>query len=270
MSDQKEKFLIDTTQDENIYLLGLFWADGYVGKKYDIRLELKSTDFEYIKPLLKIYGFTKFGERRRYKNNKIFGNIQNRFCISNVSLNKQLQQLGYREKSIISPNKVLSLIPENKHYLFWRGFFDGDACFYCKGSSHTFTVWGSIGQDWSEVKSLLSKLNINDFGFKTYRRQNGKHCSSCISVRIQKDIEKLGNYIYKDKLNIGFKRKYKKYIECINPPTPLFEKVNSFKKGVYFSIWTGKWICRKTINHKRIIIGSFNNYNDACKAFDIF
>ena len=163
MSNEQESFLLDVTQDENVYLLGLLWADGSIGKKYDIRLELKESDFFYIEPLLKKYGFTKFGVRQRYNNNKKFGNIQKVFAISRVILNEKLRSWGYRNKSQVAPSKILSVIPSNKHYLWWRGFFDGDGCFYCRGAEHTFAVWGSINQDWSELKSLLHKLNIKSF-----------------------------------------------------------------------------------------------------------
>lgn len=270
MSDQKEKFLTDLTQDENIYLLGLLWADGYVGKKYDIRIEIKSSDFNYIIPLLNKYGFTKFSERIRHKNNKPFGSVQKIFTISNITLNEWMQKLGYREKSTISPSKVLSIIPREKHYLWWRGFFDGDGCFYCRGACHDFSVWGSIKQDWTELHTLYKLLELRNPRIKIYIRKGGKHCSSCVSITTSDDIKKLGEFIYKDRLDIGFSRKYETYKRCINSPTPLYEKKLSSKLGVYFSIWTGKWICRKTINHKRIIIGSYTEYDDACQAYDIY
>jgi hypothetical protein len=63
MSYQKENFLKNMSQDENVYLMGILWADGYVGKKYDIRLEIKSSDFEYVRPILKLYGFSSFSEQ---------------------------------------------------------------------------------------------------------------------------------------------------------------------------------------------------------------
>lgn len=270
MSDHKEKFLRDMTQDENVYLMGLLWADGYVGKKYEIGLEMKSSDFEYIQPLLNIYGFTVFGKRQRYKKNMKFGNVQKNFRISNISLNSHLQQLEYRSKSFISPQKVLSTIPNDKHYLWWRGFFDGDACFYCRGALHVFAVWGSINQDWSELKKLFSRLDIQSFRFKKYSRKNGQHLSSCISIGAQDDIEKVGRYIYQNRMDIGFCRKYDKYLKCITTPSPLFKKKTSTKRGVYFSIWTGKWICRKFVNKKRIVVGSFDDYQKACDAYDTF
>ena len=258
------------SQDENIYLMGLMWADGYVGKRYDIRLELKSPDFEYVRPLLQKYGFSSFPERQRYKNDKKFGNTQTQFCISNVTLNNHLQNLGYRTKSIASPTKVLSTIPKNKHYLWWRGFFDGDGCFYCNGATHTFAIWGSIDQDWSELKSLLNDLNIKSVRHEEYRRKNGTHLSSCIAVGVQDDIKTIGKYIYQNRMDIGFRRKYDKYIECISQPTARFQKRTSTKKGIYFSIWSGKWICRKTINKQRIVIGSFDSYQAACDAYDLY
>lgn len=268
MSDQKEKFLIDMTQDENVYLMGFLWADGYISKRYTISLEINSLDFEYIRPILNKYGFTKFTARQRYKQDKKFGNMQTRFCISNKSLNDYMQKFGYRDKSTENPSKILDIIPKDKLYLWWRGFFDGDGCFYCNGAERVFAIWGSINQDWKSIISLLNDIEIQSYRFKQYTRNNGKHCSSCISIGIRDDIKKLGEYIYQNRMDIGFARKYDKYLTCIQTPTPIFKKKRSTKKGIYFSIWTGKWICRKVINKKRVVIGSFDDYQLACDAYD--
>lgn len=264
MSFPQSDFLINLSHPINVYLLGFLWADGHVDKKYGIKLEIKTSDFNVIKPLFQYYGFKNFKERYR-SNSK---NSQTSFYIGNKSLNIYLQELEYREKSYIAPSRVLNIIPKHNHYLWWRGYFDGDGCFYTKGSNHSFTVWSSINQDWIELYNLFNTLNISSYHTSTYIRKNGTHCSSCVKISKQDDILKLGTYIYKDNLNIGLTRKYNKYLECITPPSPLFAKQVSNKPGIHFSIWTGKWICRKTINHKRIIIGSFSNYNDACIAYD--
>jgi hypothetical protein len=255
-------------QAENVYLMGFLWADGYVGKKYDIRIETKASDFDYLQPLLERYGFTSFRTRMRYRDGKPFGSMQKEFCVGDVSLNKTLQDIGYREKSIIAPSKILSVIPPNKRYLWWRGFFDGDGCFYCRGASHVFAVWGSIEQDWTELYSLFNMLGIHSWRFVTYRRKGGRHCSSSVSIGKQEDIKKVGDYIYQDHMHIGFTRKYEKYLMCLKPPSPSFDKQISAKPGVHFSVWNGKWICRKTINHRRVVIGSFADYDDACKAYN--
>jgi len=270
MSYPQTDFLQNTSQDENIYLLGFLWADGYVEKAYRIGLELRLNDFNQIKPLLKKYGFNHFTSRIRKRHGKLFGNPQGSFNYSNKNLNAFLQSMDYRKKSTVSPSKILSIIPENKKYLWWRGFFEGDGCFYCIGAQRKFTIWGSLKQDWTEVYSLYKQLGIDNPLFFIYKRENGKHCSSCILVSQRNDIQKIGNYIYQNKLEIGLERKYKKYLQCISTPMPRFQKLKSLKKGVYFSIWTGRWIVRKTINHKRLVLGSFSNYQKACSVYDNF
>lgn len=268
MSFTKEDFLKNVSQNENVYLLGFLWADGYIDKYYNTRIEITKPDFEYLHPLIEKYGFKNFSERQRFKNNKPFGNIQKQFNLSNKNTNAYLRELGYSKKSIISPRMVLNLIPKEKHYLWWRGYFDGDGSFYCNGALHSFTIWGSLNQDWSELYNLFDSLNIYSYFKLEYKRKNGKHCSSCVTIKVQSDIEKLGKYLYPNGIDIGFTRKYVKYLECISIPIPLYKKQKSEKRGVYFSIWTGKWICRKVINKRRIVIGSFDDYYKACKAYD--
>lgn len=211
MSYPKEDFLKIGSQPENAYLLGLMWADGYVDKKYQIELCLKSDDFDSIKPLIETYGYEKFKYSQKIYKGNIFGKLRGLFKISNVNLNQYLRTIGYREKSTISPKQVLETIPDSYKYLWWRGYFDGDGCFYYKLPSFKFTIWGSIDQDWKCVLNLYSQLNIDSYTPYKYNRTSGK--SSCIIVSSKKHINTIGNYIYQSLNHIGLKRKQQKFIE---------------------------------------------------------
>jgi hypothetical protein len=259
MSDQT---IIDIKHDTNIYLLGFLWADGYVSDD-NISLEIIKNDMDDIKYLFKEIKHSYY-ERVRTKNGKPFGNRQARIRISHKDSVKFLIDHNYKLKSTIDPYKILSLIPENKQYIWWLGYFDGDGGFYCKSSSHSFTLWGGYNQDYSSVCNLFKKLNVK-YTIKKYKRKCGN--SSCVTIRKQEDIKKLGNYIYTNN-RIGLKRKYNKYLECIASPKPLFFPRKSNVEGIHFSTWTGKWICRLTINKKRKVIGSFGTLDEAIQKLN--
>jgi hypothetical protein len=203
---------MDITKDSNIYLLGFFWADGYVSNN-NLSLEIVKNDMDDIIYLFDNYNSVKYTERQRYKNGLPFGNVQSRIRVSHKVSVKYLIDNDYKLKSTVDPYKILSLIPDEKKYLWWRGYFDGDGGFYCKTSSHSFTLWGSYNQDYSSVCNLFTSLNIK-YTIRKYIRKCGN--SSCVTIKKQKDIEKLGIYLYSQNIDIGLKRKYKKYLEDVN------------------------------------------------------
>jgi hypothetical protein len=261
MSDQ-DSFLVDVNNDINVYLLGFLWADGHLEKSCAFSLEIRKVDFMCIKHLFPINEHSKYDERQRFKNKIRFGKLQSRYRLSNKTIHKFLLDNDYKCKSTQSPKKILNYIPTNKHYLWWRGFFDGDGCFYSSTSGRSFAVWGSFNQDWSAVITLLSSMNIK-YSYIQYTRTSGN--SSCIKLTRRDDIKKLGKFLYPNGISplIGFTRKYDKYIECISIQQPRYQYKKSPIKGIHFNVWTGKWICRKTSGGKRIVIGQSSNFKEA-------
>jgi hypothetical protein len=233
--------------------------------KYNFSLEILKSDMDEIRHLFKDYDKLSYSERIRTKNKKQFGKIQACIRISDKESVKFLIENDYKSKSFVDPYKILSIIPDNKKYLWWRGYFDGDAGFYCKSSQHSFTVWGSYNQDYSSACNLFKSLGIK-YSVVKYKRDCGM--SSCITIKKQKDIKKLGNYLYLNNTALGLKRKYNKYLECISPPIPLFKSKKSKIKGIHFSKWTGKWICRITVNKKRKVVGTFSSLDKAITALN--
>jgi hypothetical protein len=258
----------DLTIKENIYLLGLLWADGNLYKT-TIELALKSEDFEYVKHIFNDFGYDKFEVRQRKRSGKPFGKKQTRIRITDKFIAEFLRKYDFDKKSQVSPLKILSGISKKNQFLWWRGYFDGDGCFYAsKGNvSSQFTVWGSLNQDWGELINLYDTLNVHYLKYE-YRRKKNKHKSSCVIVSNKNDIEKIGLYIYSSYDYVGFDRKYDKW-EYITQtiPTPIFQYRQSNQKGVHFSKWYGKWIVRKTIKGKRKNVGSFSNYEKAVGAY---
>ena len=257
--------LTDLNKDENVYLLGLLWADGSLYKS-TIELALTKKDFDCVSPIFEKFGYDKFEKRRVLKGGMTFGKEIMRIRITSKVIADFLLLVDFDKKSFISPTKILSQIPKEKQYLWWRGYIDGDGCFYCKGAIHNFSVWSTIRQDWSAFYNLCKKLDIENPILTKYKRMGGNHCSSKISLTKQEDIKKLGAFLYQRQLDIGLNRKREKYLLCISKPKPPFKKLKSNRKGVYYCQWTGKWIARKTTNRKRIRIGSYSNYEEACDS----
>lgn len=194
------------------YLLGLLWADGYIKENTrTINLECIKSDMFYFEPVFKKTGDWSFYERQRgnYK-------ITTKATTSNTLFNQFLCENDYHLKSIKSPIKILSIIPNNLICYFLLGVIDGDGCFYFNKEQYLrhFSISGSLNQDWSSFEKIFNFLNIK---YKINRRPNQKNGSSFIRVTNKSDILKLGSYIYttinEDK--IGLKRKYEKYLEMI-------------------------------------------------------
>lgn len=210
-------YFINCKTPESSYILGLLWADGTVYKKnYYNTISIECLESDMIE--FKKY-FKKSGNWSEYKRE---GRISGKTMITLRTNNKKLVDFlftnNYNKKSYISPNKILSLIPDELKLYFFRGWIDGDGCFYInkKNNCTQFYLSGSFKQDWTAIENLLTMLNID---YKINRIKN-KNNTSYSSIRItnRKKINMLGNYIYQNfnEDNIGLDRKYKKYIDIIN------------------------------------------------------
>lgn len=258
---------VNFNDDIFIYFLGRYWADGY--SRYP-SLDCKRADLIHLKPWLKSFGF-KIKLRQSYRNGKKWGKPQSRvsFCRSNFSI-LFLRDNGFFEKSRSSPSIILSKIPADRHYLFWRGFFDGDGCIQCSKNIHKrgkkeIAFWGSINQDWSDLIHLLNKLQIK-YTKRAYIRKCGK--SSCICFYAFKSMINFCEYIYSnfDDRPIGLKRKWKTYqrlIKCGN------RKKTSIYLGICFCRSNGKWragLEESETKGKQVYLGWFKTEKDALQA----
>lgn len=263
-------FLTDLTNKENIYLLGYMWADGHLSK-YNFSLELKQSDFLNIKALFIKNGITRFYSRQRYRNNIKFGSMQESVHFGGVELIKFLEDNDYKDKSIKSPTKILDLISPELHYLFWRGYFDGDGCLYIGKSKRSLAFWGNIIQDWSSLLKLINELKIN-YKFIEYSRKNGKHKSSCIEICRVNDIKLFLSKLYYNREidNLGLDRKYNKYLEFKN--IQIREGTSKYKYICFCpSLKENKWRVmiesnKENLLNKRIHVGDYDNEENALIA----
>lgn len=215
--------LMNPTTPEAAYILGMFWADGYLvnGKKgkngHGIALGLIEDDFLDIKNLFKILNEFKYSSRYRKNRVKKIGEIN----IGSKILYNFLFKNGYQNKSECSPSQILGIIPEELKHYWWRGYFDGDGCFYFGGEKlcRQMAFTGSFEQDWSEHEKLLNNLKLKYKIRKATTKQkkvDGSFCRySQLRITDKHDVEKFGIYIYSGKL-FGFKRKIDKFNKMIS------------------------------------------------------
>lgn len=181
------------------YLLGLLWADSSV-KPHTSRVELEciKTDIDEIKNV-----FLKTGDWGYKTRARIGRKPQATLYLTNKAFHNFLLENNYLNKSGGSAKKILDTIPKKHHYLWLRGFFDGDGNFYCKDKTNQLSISGCYAQDWSFMDDFI-KGNVCQI-----KRKNGFSQSTW---RICKKLEiiKFINFIYPDfDCDIGFSRKKK-------------------------------------------------------------
>lgn len=199
--------------DEEVYILGFLWADGYLngtGIKYNLQCEIIYDDFKTIEKI-----FDKTGDwSRHFRKESIKNGVnrQKRVCltISDRELIKKFIAFDFDKKSYINPTKILKLIPKNKHYLFYRGYIDGDGCFYITEKANQFSIGSTYDQDWTHIENLFKKINIKDQYTIQRRISKKRHKLSQIRVTSKDSVTKLAQYLYQDKLHIGLPRKFEK------------------------------------------------------------
>lgn len=200
---------------ESSYILGLLWADGHVREENKltsincceddinevIEVFLKTGYWNISKPIFKTHNG---------KNVK----TQKKISTSTWGLFDILKKNDYVDKSKTSPNKILSTIPKKLKKYWFRGYLDGDGCIKLGKKYGVEVVFASpYNQDWSFMIDLCNELSIN-YSIDNRVVKIGGY--SHFRVNKKNDVKMLCDYIYNDFDNIGFSRKYKKYIDVIN------------------------------------------------------
>ena len=204
--------LFNNFTKESVYVLGLLWADGH------IRKESKTTSISCIESDINevIPIFLKTGNwlisKPIIKNNKK-SKTQKKLYTTTWGLYEILKQYGYINKTNGCPIQMLNKIPDDLKKYWYRGFLDGDGCIKLGkkyGSDITFT--SNVNEAWLFMVKLCTELNIN---YKIYRYniKNGGYSHFIITKK--NDVKILGDYLYSNYDNIGFSRKYKKYLDVI-------------------------------------------------------
>lgn len=204
--------------DEEIYLLGFLWADGYLngnGAKRNLQCDIIYDDFIDLEKIFDKVG--KWGRHIRKSSIKkgVSRKARMLLTISDVKLIKKFISLDFDKKAYISPNKMLKIIPKRKHYLFYRGYSDGDGCFYITDKAKHFFIGSTYNQDWSHIEKLFSIIKIKHYKIQKKISKVG-HKHSIIRISSLDAIVKIAKYLYKDRIDLGLKRKFNKVANFIN------------------------------------------------------
>lgn len=211
------KFL-NLTDFHTIYILGLIWADGYLKEtNNEIRIHCVYEDIVSLAP-----SFYELGHWNTYditpksyykgQNNK----KQLAFSASNKIVHKFLRDNDFYEKSILSPDKILSKILPELHYIFYRGWFDGDGTisFLEDGrgvcQEFDFSIAGNYQQNWNALHLIFRKLNIEYYSICRTINKDKSKSSRCAS-KDKKDVLRFLDYIYQGEIYPCLGRKYLLY-----------------------------------------------------------
>lgn len=205
------KDYLDLKNPKIVYLLGYLWADGYFSGKrpFTTSIEIMNKDYCDIKDLFILLGKFSFHSRQRPNRQ-----LQTAVVYSNALLGLSLKNYGYKTNRKSFPNKLLNNISTEFRHYWWRGFSDGDGCFYINKKNYTrhYSMCACFDFNWLETKKLFNKLGIK---YKIAKRIQKPSKHSVIRISNRGDIVKLGNYLYQNypKDGIGLKRKYSKFLE---------------------------------------------------------
>ena len=196
---------------EFIYLIGFLWADGYISKPTNsIEINIIKDDFMSIAaPLSRHIEWNIFQKQRRTEGYS-YGKPQIKAQKAIPELKSFLIEHNYGNKSGVSPQSILSVIPHNTRLYWWRGYFDGDGSLaISKNGCKNLAFWSVINQDWSELSSLMRSLD-STFNIYFYERACGN--SSALTSTRKQSILQFGKYIYPElQYDFGLKRKFDKF-----------------------------------------------------------
>lgn len=208
-----------------IYFLGLVWADGHVSKKCNmVTVSLINYDFLTLVDVFNNLGQFKYGHKiiNDGKTNMVTLNF------SNKKIHQFLVDNDYSKKSGNSADKILSKIPEDLKYYWWRGYFDGDGS-VGKLPRKNLSIGSTYEQDWTFAEKLFLELGINRFRIERKIR-NSKSKYSVFRCSYELGCYKFGKFIYQgEKFGLGrkferFHKLFAAYEEKINTKTAKLKK----------------------------------------------
>ena len=199
--------IIDT--EEKAYWLGFIYADGYITKRNELRINLSADDEDH---LHKFYNAIKSNREIKYTQKKMNGNIykQAYAYIASGDFVKHLISKGCtNNKSLTLKFPISDILPEKLVNHFVRGYFDGDGSIHVSkvnNTGHKNYRLSFVGTEdmLNNIKNILncSHLKLEDRGSFYCLQING-------NIQVLKILDE---FIYRD-ANIYLDRKYKKYLE---------------------------------------------------------
>jgi hypothetical protein len=204
------RWFINDPSPQSAYILGYLWADGNLNNKsqsHSIRLEILYDDFQMIEGMLDLSG--KWHKQNRHRD----GRKKQAICsCNNFVFYNFLKAHNYEEKSLESPESIIRWLPDSLVHYWFRGFSDGDGCFYVNErlSLYQFSLAGSHDQKWDFVSEWLDNNGIEHYIEKRVQGIVRTTKSSVIRMNGKHKVTKFGDYIYQGE-QFGLDRKYEKY-----------------------------------------------------------
>ena len=216
-----ESFFENIDSEQKAYILGLLYADGYVGDEHFNNIVLQLKDREIIEQIAKLLDFT--GEIRKSKRGG-FENSKEGYVLnfSSEKMANSLRNIG------LYPNKSLTLnnipnIPESLLRHFIRGYFDGDGSIILSKNSSYHKVGGII-KKYEYPSYTFMLLGTKEFIEKVVTIMNLSHYIitntkteeiKCLRVCAKRDAHYLYNYLY-DNSTIYLERKNSKWLKVLS------------------------------------------------------
>ena len=233
---------------ETAYILGYLWADGFLtnkvkGKYYSVGLRISENDMSDIKCLFSKILLCKSIKFYSYKNpiNKPTWKKMEDVRFQDVNFTQDLINKDFLNKNLRGSDKILKIIPNKFHNYFWRGYFDGDGCFYVTSKRQCFSISSEFNHKWDLLSSICNKKDIKFF---IKKNKYGNSSSSTFIVNRIEDIIKFGDFIYDGVKTIGLKRKYLKFLQIKNKlnNSSKFSRFNTNLKGKFLKSPNGRII----------------------------
>lgn len=190
---------------DKAYWLGFLYADGYIGKGSEIRINLSSKDEEHLKKFLSAIGASnsKIHHSEKITQNKVFS--QSYISLRDKKMCKDLGDKGCVNKKSFVLTFPTEKVPENLYSHFIRGYFDGDGsihftqCGQAKKPNYRISFCGT--KDMLEhIRSILGKDKLS-----LEKREN----IYSLSINGNKQLEKILSFIYEgsyDEIELTRKR----------------------------------------------------------------
>ena len=195
---------IDTP--EKAYILGYFYADGYVNiNKGNADLCLNQKDTNILTTIHETVGGKLFSCKRdmiklSFYSKKICEDLTKHGCHQNKTF------------TLIFPEITSTLY---SHFI--RGYFDGDGCFHKSGKyGGVVSFAGNLNFLNSLSKILSETLDIQ------LRPIEKRKSIGYLKYHSRADLQKIYNYLYKDKGVFYLDRKFSKYTDMLNNPSKEF------------------------------------------------
>jgi hypothetical protein len=213
---------IDT--ERKAYLLGLLFADGFVGdEKYNnVVIDLHKNDLHILEEFKNEIQFT--GEIRETKSSGGFskeGETSLRLNFSSKVMAKHLRDYGI----VVKRSETMTTLPNIPSHLishFIRGYFDGDGTISMlkrksyRNFSGTTKLYEHMNYFFSIIghkeflECIAKEMNLESYSFEKSKNENMVY----LNVRSKVEMPKIYDYLYKDS-TIKLQRKYDKFNEIM-------------------------------------------------------